>query len=75
MSELKPVTSSNIKAAGYSENSRTLVVEFKSGKRYRYANISPELWKQFEATFDGSQSAGKFFNANIRPLPCEPIED
>ncbi len=77
--ELKPIKSEsgNIVAAGYGAETQTLVVEFKGGKKYRYPNVSPELWQKFETTFGGTGniSAGKFFFANIRSLPCEKIEE
>lgn len=75
--QLKPVTSSNIAAAGYSAETETLVVEFRSGAKYKYPNIPLDQWKDFEATFDGTEgrSAGKFFNAKFRDLPCEKDEE
>lgn len=75
--ELKQVTSSNIESAGYCADTGTLVVEFKGGKRYKYPGVTPELWKEFEVTFDGSdgRSAGRFHRENFRDLPCERIEN
>jgi hypothetical protein len=75
--ELKPVVSSNIESAGYSADTETLVVQFKGGKKYKYPNVQRGLWEEFSATFDGTngKSAGKFFHANIRSLPGEPVEE
>ncbi len=75
--ELKPVISSNIESAGYCAETNTLVVKFKSGKKYKYPDVSPEVYKDFEATFGGAdgKSAGKFFYANIRALACEEVEE
>ena len=39
---LNPVTSSNVKAIGYSPEKRILVVEFKSGHKYAYHEVSKD---------------------------------
>lgn len=72
-----PIVSSNLKSANYDPASKDLIITFKAGTRYKYPNFSPELYKEFERTFDGSdgRSAGKFFHANIRSLPNEKIKD
>lgn len=75
--QLQPVKSSNIAAAGYDPASQTLVVQFASGKKYRYPNVSQFTWDEFAGTFAGDlgKSAGKYFAANLRTLPCEQIID
>lgn len=77
MSIFYPIISSNLNAASYDESKQLLVVEFRSGAKYSYANFSATLWTQFWKTFEGKDgnSAGRFFQANIRHLPSEKVED
>lgn len=66
VTELTPVTgSSNIKAAGYDEESKTMVVEFNSGT-YEYSDVTPYEYDAFAATFDSDASTGRHFNATFR---------
>jgi KTSC domain len=39
--EMKPVTSSNIKAVGYDTASKILAVEFNNGGLYHYHDVNP----------------------------------
>jgi len=58
--DMKPITSSNIAAAGY-ENG-TLRIRFSSGAEYDYHDVPEELGLGiFEA-----ESAGKYFHGAIR---------
>lgn len=57
-----PVESSNIAAIGYDAASKTLQVDFKTGKRYQYQNVPPELLTEFQQ----ADSVGQYFAANIR---------
>ena len=59
---LTPVKSSNIRAVGYDHGSKTLTVEFNSGGKHRYENVSPET----HAGMMASDSVGRYFHANIR---------
>ena len=54
--------SSVIRRFAYDPPSRSLVVEFVSGRRYRYAQVPEEVAARFRAAF----SKGRFFNASIR---------
>jgi hypothetical protein len=57
---MQSIQSSNIKAAGYENN--TLRVRFTNGTEYDYKGVSPQM-------FDGlllAKSQGKFFNTVIR---------
>lgn len=60
--EMLPVQSSNIRAIGYDESTKTLAVQFANGI-YHYAGIDPELFQSLTA----ADSKGKFFQQNIRP--------
>lgn len=60
--KMHSVSSSNIAALGYEEESNTLAVEFNSGALYHYADVPREVYE----ALDNSQSIGKFFNANIK---------
>lgn len=60
--ELQPISSSNIEAAGYDAESKTLRVRFSNGAEYDYADVPESLGTGiFEA-----ESAGKFFHGAIR---------
>lgn len=71
------IISSNLQEAQYDEAQELLIVTFKNGTRYAYKPVNGELYASFAATFDGTGpvSAGKFFSANIRSLPCEKLEE
>jgi lysyl-tRNA synthetase class 2 len=65
-----------IRRFDYSPVARALDVEFVSGRRYRYADVSAEVAEAFRA----ASSKGRFFNARIREryrcaeLAPEPVE-
>jgi hypothetical protein len=46
----------------YDEGSKTLLVVFRSGRRYHYLDVPVELIKELRAAF----AKGEFFNARIR---------
>ena len=75
MSEINIPNSSNLKSASYDEATKIMIVNFQNGTSYRYANVPEELWSRFETTVNENGSAGKFFHANIRNLPCEKVEE
>jgi hypothetical protein len=65
--ELKPVTSSQIKALGHDPTTSTLFIEFhghsgQSGSIYAYQNVSHELFMEFIT----AESVGKFFYARLK---------
>lgn len=66
MKFLEVKESSNISAASYDTKEELMFVQFKSGAVYEYERVPYLLWKKFQATFDGKQSAGKFLNANVK---------
>ncbi|HET9395405.1 MAG TPA: KTSC domain-containing protein [Nitrospiraceae bacterium] len=51
-----------IRTFTYDEASRSLVIVFQSGRRYRYLDVPPETMKQMRAAF----AKGVFFNQQIR---------
>ena len=51
-----------IRSFGYDEESRTLLVVFRSGRRYHYLDVPAEVVKELRAAF----AKGEFFNAHIR---------
>ena len=60
---MKPIAgSSNIKGAGYDEDTRTLIVAFISGATYTYDNVPPEAFDAFMA----ADSKGRHFMRHIR---------
>jgi len=70
--EFQDIRSTNLISAGYDEASQTARIKFKNGE-YEYPNFSPELWKDFSATFQAEESTGKFFAAKIRPMTYKKL--
>ena len=66
---LYPVESSQVKAVGYDEATKTLAVQFKhgAGAIYHYTGVEPELYEAFIT----ADSMGKFHGQHIKPLPFE----
>jgi len=62
MEEMVPIKSTNIKKASYNEETEVLTVQFKTGKRYEYLDVPPNLWDKFMA----AKSQGSFFHKEIR---------
>lgn len=60
--DMKPVTSSNIRAIGHDPAIPALVVEFTSGDFYEYTGVSTE---QFAALI-AAESVGKHLNQHIK---------
>ena len=58
--EMKRLSGGNLRAAGYDEKTRTLVVELSSGT-FSYGGVSADTWKRFA----GSSSPWSFFRDNI----------
>ena len=58
--EMKKVSGGNLRAIGYDEKRRALVVELSSGT-YEYANVSAEVWRRFST----SSMMGSFFKDTI----------
>ncbi|HSQ95048.1 MAG TPA: KTSC domain-containing protein [Croceibacterium sp.] len=60
-----------IRSFDYDPRTKTLDVEFVSGRCYRYAGAPPKVVAAFREAF----SKGRFFNAHIRDAyPCEELE-
>jgi len=75
--ELLPVESSQVKAVGYDEETRTLAVTFTrgTGAIYHY----PEVTRETYELFINAESIGTFFGKHIKALPfkkyrAEPVE-
>ena len=62
MPEMKPVDSAIIAAIGYNKESQDLYIRFNTGRIYKYSEVPPELYQQFEE----AESQGKFFHQHIR---------
>lgn len=66
-----PVSSSNVAAVAYDENSSTLEVEFKSGSVYQYFGVHAQ---HFLVLSGGSISVGRYLNTEIKPhYRCEQV--
>ncbi|HKQ12824.1 MAG TPA: KTSC domain-containing protein [Steroidobacteraceae bacterium] len=51
-----------IRSFEYDETSRTLLITFQSGRRYRYLDVPPEIFEAMRTAL----AKGVFFNAHIR---------
>jgi hypothetical protein len=58
--ELKKVNGGQIRAIGYDDKRRVLVVELNSGT-FEYSNVTPEIWRRFST----SASMQSYFRDNI----------
>jgi hypothetical protein len=58
----KYVISSVIKSISYDAEAQDLIVEFKSGGKYKYSNVEEDEFQSFTKAV----SKGKFFNKNIK---------
>ena len=47
--QMKPLRGTGLKAAGYDDRNRKLVVETSSGT-FEYANVSPEIYRRLMAS-------------------------
>ncbi len=62
--EMTPVSSSNIAAVGYDEDTKMLTVQFNNGRTYRYAGVpNGEYQNLLNAT-----SVGNYFATNIKNI-------
>ena len=60
---------SEVAAIGYCPERKVLACTFtrRPGHVYHYPNVEPE----FHAAFMAAESKGKFFGANVKPLPFD----
>jgi len=58
--EMKKLNAGNLRAAGYDEKTRRLVVELSSGT-FEYAGVSAETWRRLST----SSSPWSYFRDNI----------
>lgn len=54
--------SSNMTGFGYEPKTKVLTVEFKSGERYEYEDVSEKTFQEMR----DSESKGKFHSASIK---------
>ena len=57
-----PVTSSNIAAIGYDEDSQTLQVEFNNGSNYQYFDVTERVFNELR----DAGSVGAYLASNIK---------
>jgi hypothetical protein len=67
MSKPTPIKSSWLQGALYDPKAKVLTVHMKSGS-YEYADVPPETYEKFAATFQSEASSGKFLNEHLKPL-------
>jgi KTSC domain len=58
--EMKRLSGGNLRAAGYDEHKRVLVVELTNGT-FEYSGVTAETWRRFA----GASSPWSFFRDNI----------
>lgn len=54
-------------AINYSEESRTLEVEYKGGV-YHYLDVEQEVWEEYKSIVESGGSSGRFVNFRIKPV-------
>ena len=60
----QPVESSNLASVGYDASTRTLEIEFNSGRVYQYFNVPPDEYQGLM----NADSHGSYFYHNIRDV-------
>ena len=74
MIEMKPVKSSNVKAAGYDAKAKELHIQFGNGATYRYSGVPEDVYNDLCLC----ESIGRFVANNLKGkfeherLPDEP---
>ncbi|HVJ74116.1 MAG TPA: KTSC domain-containing protein [Casimicrobiaceae bacterium] len=58
--EMRPLNGGNLKAAGYDERTRKLVIELTSGT-FEYSGVSPEIWRRLAS----ASSPWSYFRDNV----------
>lgn len=59
--KLHPTVSSNISAAGYDPETKTMEVQFANGAKYQYTNVPKEVYEGMWT----SESIGKYVREHI----------
>jgi hypothetical protein len=62
MPDMTPVSSSNIAAVGYDEETNVLTVEFQSGASWNYTGVPISTYRALLT----ADSAGRYFAQNVR---------
>jgi KTSC domain len=62
--------SSNVIASEFNQKTQDLIITFKAGTRYKYANVSATDYMRFEI----AESQGKVFNSHIKKYPTEKVD-
>lgn len=70
---MKPVKSSNIVSAGYDPQAKQVIVDFKGGSSYVYEGVPPDVYENFEKTFQEDASSGRYLNQNIKQYPFKKV--
>lgn len=65
------IKSSNLLHSVYDNQTKELVVTFMNGTRYKYKDVNPEIYTEFQQ----AESQGKVFNKKIRSLEFEKIDN
>lgn len=74
--KFEKVISSNIEGATYDAKEQLMFVRFKGSAVYEYERVPFALWKKFQKTFDGKQSAGSFLSANVKgKFECRKLSE
>ena len=61
-----PVDSTMMKSVGYDRTTRTLEIEFLSGRIYQYDQVGPSVMDELMETAEEGLSVGRYFNLRIR---------
>ncbi|HEX9013035.1 MAG TPA: KTSC domain-containing protein [Anaerolineaceae bacterium] len=60
--ERQPITSSSLRSVGYDQETKTLEIEFQTGKVYTYSEVPRKIYDDLMK----AESRGQYFNHNIR---------
>ena len=65
------INSSNILETVYDTENKDLIITFRGGRVYKYKNIDPKIYNQFEL----SESHGKAFYTHFKTAPSIRMTD
>lgn len=60
----RPIVSTMIAAAGYDPDTRTMEIEFRSGRSYTFEGVPPHVYENLLA----AESPGRYFNQAIKGI-------
>jgi hypothetical protein len=65
------ISSTNLLESVYDTENKDLIITFRAGRVYKYKNVDPKIYNQFEL----SESHGKTFHQIFKSLPTTRLND